>query len=80
MLELNGAINQMDITDIYRTFHSFQEPMELSTKLITYNNTKQTQKHNIWHSAFPRGRKTRRQYEKLNKTQNLIMIKQQTIK
>lgn len=43
-LELNGTINQMDITGIYRTFHSFQEPMELSTKLITYNNTKQDSK------------------------------------
>lgn len=50
--ELNKIINQMDITNMYRTLSqtlknntfSSQQPMELSPKLTTYKDTKQVLK------------------------------------
>lgn len=47
MLEINNTINQKDLTDVYRTFHSntkehtSQKLMELPSKLTTYWDTMQ---------------------------------------
>jgi hypothetical protein len=48
MLEINDAINQMDQTDSFKTFHrntkdiySSYHLMELSSKSTAYPNTKQ---------------------------------------
>ncbi|KAM7337376.1 hypothetical protein ACRRTK_003495 [Alexandromys fortis] len=47
MLEINNTINQKDLTDVYKTFHSntkehtSQQLMELPSKLTTYWDTMQ---------------------------------------
>jgi hypothetical protein len=47
MSELNDVINQIDLTDIYRTFHrnipSSQYLMEFSLKLTIYSDTRQVE-------------------------------------